>query len=71
MNHYELLGVAVDADAAVIRRAYLALARTAHPDFHVGEPEAQRRSDPETRAARVTTGAPWRRAARRSHEEQS
>lgn len=42
MNHYELLGVAVDADAAVIRRAYLALARTAHPDFHVGEPEAQR-----------------------------
>ena len=35
MNHYELLGVAADADQATVRRAYVAHARVAHPDFHV------------------------------------
>lgn len=34
MNHYETLGVAADADAGTIRRAYLDKARTHHPDFH-------------------------------------
>jgi hypothetical protein len=35
VNHYELLDVADDAPTEVIRRAYLAKARRAHPDFHV------------------------------------
>jgi hypothetical protein len=34
VNHYERLGVKADADAASIRRAYLALARQHHPDLH-------------------------------------
>jgi len=36
MSLYELLGVAADADQAVIRRAYLALARQYHPDLNQG-----------------------------------
>lgn len=32
MHHYEVLGVAVDATAADLRRAYLARARQHHPD---------------------------------------
>lgn len=42
MNHYEVLGVAPDSDAAAIRRAYLDLARQHHPDFHVDADEATR-----------------------------
>ena len=33
VTHYEVLGVASDAPADVIRRAYLTLARRHHPDF--------------------------------------
>ncbi len=31
-SHYDVLGIAPDADATVVRRAYLALARRHHPD---------------------------------------
>lgn len=34
MNHYEVLGVAPDAEIDEIRGAYVAAARLAHPDFH-------------------------------------
>ena len=42
MTHYEELGVAADASTAAIRRAYLARARRAHPDFHGDATEATR-----------------------------
>lgn len=32
MTHYELLGVAPNADTATIRRAYRSIAKTCHPD---------------------------------------
>lgn len=34
VTHYEVLGVRSDASTDEIRRAYLVLARTHHPDFH-------------------------------------
>ncbi len=37
LNHYELLGVAIDADRAEIRRAYFALSKTFHPDAYFGK----------------------------------
>jgi hypothetical protein len=37
VTHYEVLGVGRDAPATEIRRAYLALARAHHPDFHAHE----------------------------------
>lgn len=37
---YALLGVSRDATAAEIRKAYFALARTAHPDKHPDDPQA-------------------------------
>jgi DnaJ domain len=42
VSHYEVLGVSADASAAEVRRAYLALARAHHPDFHVGDSAAVR-----------------------------
>jgi curved DNA-binding protein CbpA len=33
-NYYEVLGIPVDAEPIVVRRAYLRLARQLHPDFH-------------------------------------
>lgn len=41
-NHYEALGVAVNAPVADIRRAYLAAARRHHPDFHAAADPAVR-----------------------------
>lgn len=35
MNHYEVLGISRDADAAAVRRAYLVAARAHHPDYFV------------------------------------
>ena len=45
MTHYEVLGVPPTADAATVRRAYLHLARTHHPDFHEGDDVGRRRAE--------------------------
>lgn len=45
MNHYEVLGVPPTADAAMVRRAYLRLARTHHPDYHLGDEVGRRRAE--------------------------
>jgi len=37
LNHYELLGVARDADRAEIRKAYFELSKTFHPDSYYGK----------------------------------
>ena len=42
MNHYEVLGVAPDSGTDEIRRAYLALARRFHPDYHVDADDVTR-----------------------------
>jgi hypothetical protein len=42
VNHYEALGVSRDAGPTEIRAAYLALARTHHPDFHLADPPDDR-----------------------------
>ncbi|MEO6628021.1 MAG: DnaJ domain-containing protein [Aquihabitans sp.] len=44
MNHYETLGVPAEAEAADIRRAYLAQARRHHPDYHSADDAAVRNS---------------------------
>jgi hypothetical protein len=42
VTHYDVLGVAPDAPAPVVRAAYLALARRHHPDYFVDAPPAAR-----------------------------
>ena len=37
LNHYELLGVAMDAERAEIRNAYFALSKVFHPDAYYGK----------------------------------
>lgn len=37
LNHYELLGVAIDADRGEIRKAYFALSKVFHPDAYFGK----------------------------------
>jgi len=37
LNHYELLGVSIDADRAEIRKAYFALSKVFHPDAYYGK----------------------------------
>jgi len=37
LNHYQLLGVPMDADRAEIRKAYFALSKTFHPDAYFGK----------------------------------
>jgi hypothetical protein len=44
-SFYEVLGVAPDADAATIRRAYLEAARAHHPDRHAGDPSSAARAE--------------------------
>jgi hypothetical protein len=59
VTHYEVLGVARQADDATIRRAYLDLARRHHPDAAGGDAEVMLRvngawsvlGDPASRAA--------------------
>ncbi len=65
-DHYAVLGVASDATAAEVRSAYLAAARTAHPDRHVGDPAAAAAAEERMRelnAAWAELGDPTRRAA--------
>ncbi len=42
MNHYQVLGVEPDSEAAQIRKAYLCLARVNHPDFSGADGERMR-----------------------------
>ncbi len=56
VNHYEVLGVPTGADPAEIRRAYLRLARTHHPDLHA---EASPRQQAESRRRMLEVNAAW------------
>jgi DnaJ-like protein len=42
VTYYDVLGVAPDASAAAVRRAYVTLARRYHPDFHTTAPPGVR-----------------------------
>jgi curved DNA-binding protein CbpA len=44
MNHYEALGIASDADASTIKRAYHKLALKCHPDKQVSKPLAEQKA---------------------------
>ena len=50
-THYEVLGVAPDADRETIRRAYIALARATHPDRAGDEGARRARADEQIRRA--------------------
>lgn len=43
MNYYLVLGVAENADAEAIKRAYRKLVKDCHPDTHPGSKEAEER----------------------------
>jgi hypothetical protein len=45
VTHYEVLGVAADATASQIRRAYLGLARQFHPDYHTDSEASARAAE--------------------------
>jgi hypothetical protein len=57
-DHYAVLGVVRDASSAELRQAYLALARTHHPDRTGGDAERMR----EINEAWAVLGDPGRRA---------
>lgn len=54
LNHYELLGVASDAERPEIRRAYFALSKTFHPDSYYGKRLGSFRSHMEVIFRKVT-----------------
>ena len=73
-DYYETLGVARDADAAAIKKAFRKLARKFHPDVAQDNPEAEARfkeineayevlGDPEKRKRYDQLGAEWNRQA--------
>jgi hypothetical protein len=84
-TYYEVLGIAPDASAAAIRRAYVELARRHHPDYHQGGAPSERAaneramqtvneawsvlSDPDRRREYDGTIGAERRAAQRAADE--
>jgi hypothetical protein len=57
VNHYEVLGVAPDADVDEIRQAYLAAARLAHPDLQEnGDGEARLAAEARMRSINLAWG---------------
>jgi DnaJ domain len=66
-THYDVLGVAVDADTETVRRAYVAVAKSSHPDRRQTDDPARRaRADERIRAANAAWNElrdPARRAA--------
>src|SRR5262245_52187055 len=52
-DYYEVLGVARDANADEIERAYRKLARQHHPDRNIGDPEAEAKFKEVTEAHEV------------------
>jgi len=68
ITHYDLLGVARDADKKTIKRAYFRLAAIVHPDRHFGKKLGSFKAKMETLFARISDAyetliAPERRAA--------
>ena len=61
-DYYQLLGVAEDATAVVVKRAFRALAREHHPDRNPGDPTAEERFKLIQRAYHVLSD-PYRRQA--------
>ncbi len=66
-THYDVLGVAVDADTETVRRAYVAVAKASHPDRRQSDDPVRRaRADDRIRAANAAWNVlrdPERRAA--------
>lgn len=60
-NWYEVLGVASNADAALIRSAYRSLVLALHPDIVRGDPAASARFE-RVQAAYQVLGDPYKRA---------
>ena len=76
LTHYELLGVATDANRAEIRKAYFALSKTFHPDAYFGKRLGSFKSQMEVIFRRVTdayeaVGRPKKREAYDRYLKQS
>ncbi len=76
LNHYELLGVAVDAERAEIRTAYFALSKVFHPDAYYGKRLGSFKAKMEVVFRQVTDayeaiGRPKKRAAYDRYLKQS
>jgi len=76
LNHYELLGVEIDADRAEIRKAYFALSKTFHPDAYYGKRLGSFKAKMEVVFRKVTdayeaVGRPKKREAYDRYLEQS
>src|SRR5687768_1933865 len=70
MTYYEVLGVASDASPAEIRRAYVALARAYHPDFHTtASPEVHAANERAMQAVNEAWTVLSNAAARRRHDD--
>ncbi len=54
-DYYQILGVAPDADADTIKKAYRKLARKYHPDVNPGDPSAEERFKSISEAYRVVS----------------
>jgi hypothetical protein len=68
VTHYQVLGVAPTADAATVRRAYLALARTHHPDYHTGDDVGRRRAERQMQRVNEAWSVLGNEEARRAYD---